>query len=190
MTWHYMLCRQTQRRLELAAEIVRFDTVRLLSLRVCEILCLCQQTTNNSWAQGGDSTCHWRNWAAIMRKCHRKFRQKSKSVPAESWGTFVGYCVPQLIAVRVLYTEIKISALLASLDTHVHRHYRWRNRAQGQTPSSVLLQLQYDRRSQSQIKLHKIWVIYFWDLIGTVGCNYSAIPLFFHVVSTTTEAFI
>jgi hypothetical protein len=40
-----------------------------------------------------------------------EFRQKSKSVPAESWGTFVGYCVPQLIAVCVLYTEIKISAL-------------------------------------------------------------------------------
>jgi hypothetical protein len=32
-------------------------------------------------------------------------------VPAEWWGTFVGYCVPQLIAVCVLYTEIKISAL-------------------------------------------------------------------------------
>jgi hypothetical protein len=46
-----------------------------------------------------------------MRKCHREFRQKSKSVPAESWGTFVGYCAPQLIAVCVLYTEIKISAL-------------------------------------------------------------------------------
>jgi len=30
---------------------------------------------------------------------------------AESWGTFVGYCVPQLIAVCVLYTEIKISAM-------------------------------------------------------------------------------
>jgi len=27
------------------------------------------------------------------------------------WGTFVGYCVRQLIAVCVLYTEIKISAL-------------------------------------------------------------------------------
>ena len=47
----------------------------------------------------------------IMRKCHREFRQKRKSVPAESWGTFVGYCVPQLIAVCVLYTEIKISTL-------------------------------------------------------------------------------
>ena len=46
-----------------------------------------------------------------MRKCHREFSQKSKSVPAESWGTFVGYCVPQLIEVCVLYTEIKISAL-------------------------------------------------------------------------------
>jgi hypothetical protein len=46
-----------------------------------------------------------------MRKCHREFRQKSKSVPTESWGTFVGYCVPQLIAVCVIYTEIKISAL-------------------------------------------------------------------------------
>jgi len=46
-----------------------------------------------------------------MRKCHRQFRQKSKNVPAESWGTFVGYCVPQLVAVCVLYTEIKISAL-------------------------------------------------------------------------------
>jgi len=80
-------------------------------LGVCEISCLCQQTTNNSWAQGGDSACHWRNRAAIMRKCHREFRQKSKSVPAESWGKFVWYCVPQLIAVCVLYTEIKISAL-------------------------------------------------------------------------------
>jgi hypothetical protein len=46
-----------------------------------------------------------------MRKCHREFRQKCKSVLAESWGTFVGYCVPQLIAVCVIYTEIKISAL-------------------------------------------------------------------------------
>jgi hypothetical protein len=33
-------------------------------------------------------------------------------VPAESWGTFVGYCVPQLLAVCVLYTEITISAFL------------------------------------------------------------------------------
>jgi hypothetical protein len=32
-------------------------------------------------------------------------------VPAESWGTFVGYCFPQLIAVCVLCTEIKISTL-------------------------------------------------------------------------------
>ena len=32
-------------------------------------------------------------------------------MPAESWGTFVGYCVPQLITVCVLYTEIKISTL-------------------------------------------------------------------------------
>jgi hypothetical protein len=38
-----------------------------------------------------------------MRKCHhREFRQKRKSVPA-----FVGYCVPHLTAVCVLYTEIK-----------------------------------------------------------------------------------
>ena len=36
---------------------------------------------------------------------------KNKSVPAEYWGTFVGYCVPQLIAVCVLHTEIKILAL-------------------------------------------------------------------------------
>ena len=53
---------------------------------VCEISCLCQQITNNSWAQGWDLTCLWWNWAAIMQKCHREFRQKSKSVPAESWG--------------------------------------------------------------------------------------------------------
>jgi hypothetical protein len=32
-------------------------------------------------------------------------------VPAESWWTFVGHCVPQLITVCVLYTEIKLSAL-------------------------------------------------------------------------------
>jgi hypothetical protein len=38
-------------------------------------------------------------------------RQKIKSVPAESWGIFVGNCFPHLIAVCVLYTEIKISAL-------------------------------------------------------------------------------
>jgi len=30
---------------------------------------------------------------------------------AESGGTFVGYCVPQLITICVLYTKIKISAL-------------------------------------------------------------------------------
>ena len=46
---------------ELATDVVRFEAVRLLSLRVFEILCLCQQTTNNSWVQGGDSTCQWRN---------------------------------------------------------------------------------------------------------------------------------
>ena len=33
---------------EFATEVVRFDTVRLLSLGVCEISCLCQQTINNS----------------------------------------------------------------------------------------------------------------------------------------------
>jgi hypothetical protein len=79
---------------------------------VCEISCQCQQTTNNSWAQGGCSTRHWRNWSAVIRKCHREFPLKSKSEPAESWGTFVEYCVPQLIAVCVLYTEIKISVFL------------------------------------------------------------------------------
>ena len=104
-------CRRRQWRSELATKVVRFDTVRLLSLGVCEISCLCQQTTNISWAQDGVSTCHWRNWASILKKCHLEFRQKSNSVPAESWGTFVGYCVPQLIAVCLLYTEIKISAL-------------------------------------------------------------------------------
>ena len=36
-------------------------------------------------------------------------------MPAESWGTFVGYCVPQLIAVCVLYTEIKISTLFEQM---------------------------------------------------------------------------
>jgi hypothetical protein len=46
-----------------------------------------------------------------MRTCHREFRQKSNSVPAELWGKFVGCCVgyrvPKLIAVGVLHTEIK-----------------------------------------------------------------------------------
>jgi hypothetical protein len=60
---------------------------------------------------GRDWTCHWRNWAAVMPKRHRECRKKIKSVPAESWGTFVWNCVPHLIAVCVLYTEIKISAL-------------------------------------------------------------------------------
>ena len=36
---------------------------------------------------------------------------KRVGVWQQSSGTFVGYCVPQLIAVCVLYTEIKISAL-------------------------------------------------------------------------------
>jgi hypothetical protein len=39
------------------------------------------------------------NFVKIARVC-----QQSRE------GTFVGYCVPQLIAVCVLYTEIKISA--------------------------------------------------------------------------------
>jgi hypothetical protein len=76
----------TQWRSEMVTEVVRFDTVRLLSLGVCEISCLCQQTSNNPWAQGRDSMCHWRNWAAVMAKRHRECRQKIKSVPAESWG--------------------------------------------------------------------------------------------------------
>jgi len=105
----------------LATEFVRFVTVRLLSLGVCEISCLCQQTTSNSWAQGGDWTCYWRNWAAIMRKCHREFRQKRKSVPAESWGTFFGYCVPQLIAVCLLYTEIKIPTLFEEMMCFIRK---------------------------------------------------------------------
>jgi hypothetical protein len=42
-------------------------------------------------------------------------------VPAESWGTFVGYCVPQLIAVCVLYTEIKISALFKINGVFYHK---------------------------------------------------------------------
>jgi hypothetical protein len=54
-------CHLTQWRSELATEVVRFDTVRLLSLGLCENSRLCQQTTNNSWAEGGDSTRHWRN---------------------------------------------------------------------------------------------------------------------------------
>jgi len=104
-------CHLTQWWSELGTKVVRFDTMRLLSLGVYEISCLCQQTTNNSWSQGGDSTCHWQNWAAVMPKCHREFRQKIKSVPAESWRPCVGYCVPQLITVSVLCTEIKLSAL-------------------------------------------------------------------------------
>jgi hypothetical protein len=66
-------CHLVHRRSELATEVMR-----RLSLGVCEILCLCQQITNNSWDQGGDSTCHWRNWATIMQKCHQEFHQKSK----------------------------------------------------------------------------------------------------------------
>jgi hypothetical protein len=34
---------------------------------------------------------------------------------AESWGIFIGYCVSQLIAVCLLYTEIKISALFEKM---------------------------------------------------------------------------
>jgi hypothetical protein len=61
MRKQFAKCYLTQWWSELATEFVQFDTVRLLSLGVCEISCLCQQTTNNSWAQGRDSTCHWRN---------------------------------------------------------------------------------------------------------------------------------
>jgi len=42
-------------------------------------------------------------------------------VPAESWGTFVGYCVPQLIAVCVLYTEIKTSTLLEQMMLFIRK---------------------------------------------------------------------
>ena len=38
-------CHLTQWRSELATKVVRFDTVWLLSLGVCEISCMCQQTT-------------------------------------------------------------------------------------------------------------------------------------------------
>ena len=56
-----------------------------------------------------------------MRKCHREFRQKRNSLPAQSWGTFVGYCVPQLIAVCVLYTEIKISTLFEKVMRFIRK---------------------------------------------------------------------
>jgi len=42
-------------------------------------------------------------------------------VPAESWGTFVGYCVPQLFAVCVLYTEIKISTLIEEMMRFIRK---------------------------------------------------------------------
>jgi len=42
-------------------------------------------------------------------------------VPAESWGTFVGYCVPQLIAVCVLNTEIKISTLFEEMMLFIRK---------------------------------------------------------------------
>jgi len=42
-------------------------------------------------------------------------------VPAEWWGTFVGYCVPQLIAVGVLYTEIKISKLFEEVMRFIRK---------------------------------------------------------------------
>ena len=42
-------------------------------------------------------------------------------MPAESWGTFVGYCVPQLIAVCILYTEIKISTLFEQMVRFIRK---------------------------------------------------------------------
>jgi hypothetical protein len=46
VTWkQFAKCHLTQWRSELATEVVRFDTVRLLSVGVCEMSCLCQQTT-------------------------------------------------------------------------------------------------------------------------------------------------
>ena len=108
----------------------------------CEISCLCKQTTNNSWAQGGDSTCHWRNGATIMRKCHREFRQKSKSLPAESWGEIFrilcstingSVCTLQwnkIIGTFWLnvsfYYEIKSYALVGTpytCNSKIYRHY-------------------------------------------------------------------
>jgi hypothetical protein len=44
-----------------------------------------------------------------------KMLKESTIVPAESWWTFVGYCVTQLIAVCVLNTETKISALFEQM---------------------------------------------------------------------------
>lgn len=61
--------------------------------------------------KAGGSTCHWRNRAAVMRKCGQ-FRQKSKSLPAESWGDICRIlCCTVDRSVCVLCTEIKISAL-------------------------------------------------------------------------------
>ena len=59
-----------------------------------------------------------RNYAEMLSR----ISSKNKSVPEESWWIFVGYCVPQLIAVCVIYTEIKISALfeLARLVTKLN----------------------------------------------------------------------
>jgi len=42
-------------------------------------------------------------------------------VPAELWGTFVGYCVSKLIAVCVLYTEIKISTLFEKMMRFIRK---------------------------------------------------------------------
>ena len=73
------------------------SSLKVVCVCVCVCVCACVRARAHTHT--------------IMRKCHREFRQKRKSVPAESWWTFVGYCVPQLIAVCVLYTEIRISIL-------------------------------------------------------------------------------
>jgi hypothetical protein len=41
----------------------------------------------------------------------KNFIKRTRVCQQSRGGAFVGYCVPQLIAVCVLYTEIKISAL-------------------------------------------------------------------------------
>jgi hypothetical protein len=48
---------------------------------------------------------------------------KRARVCQQSWGTFVGYCFPQLIAVCVLYIEIKISTLFELLMYFIRKLY-------------------------------------------------------------------
>ena len=103
-------CHLTQKRSELATEVVRFDTVPLLFWGFMKSRIYANKPQTIPEFKVEIRSVIGKIEPQLCGKVIESFVKRTR-VCQQSWGKFFGYCVPQLIAVCVLYTEIKISVL-------------------------------------------------------------------------------